>query len=49
MYYVKNGLNMSYMQAKYKKSEVNTLGMQILKTYLTWTINAILHEMLKVT
>ena len=38
----KYGLNMSYMQAKCKESEVNALGMQTLKTYLTWTLNAIL-------
>ena len=53
MYYVKtatkNGLNMSYMQAKCKESEINALGMQTLNTYLTWTIDAILHKMLNVT
>ena len=38
----KYGLNMSYMQDKCKKSEVNALGMQTLKTYHTWTLNAIL-------
>ena len=38
----KYGLNMSYMQAKCKESEVNALGMQTLKTYLTLTLNAIL-------
>ena len=38
----KYGLNMSYMQAKCKESGVNALGMQTLKTYLTWTLNAIL-------
>ena len=37
----KYGLNMSYMQAKCKESEVTALGMQT-KTYLTWTLNAIL-------
>ena len=44
MYYVKtatkNGLY--YMQAKCKESEVNALRMKTLKTYITWTLDAIL-------
>ena len=37
----KHQLYMPYMQAKCKESEVNALGMQTLRTYLTWTLNAI--------
>ena len=45
----KYGLTMSYMQAKCKESEVKCIRNANTKTYLTWTINAILHEMLNVT
>ena len=41
---IKYGLTISYMQAKCKKSEVKCIRNANTKTYLTWTINAILHE-----
>ena len=37
----KYGLNVLHA-SKCKESEVNALGIQTLKTYFTWTLNAIL-------